>query len=290
MGSSSPISTGSPPRPVADRAQAGGATAPAGAASGRSRSRRTVKRTAAAMSAARNRPFRPPRNAIRRSRCTPAGVTTATLTAVSPPRSRVRTARPTSAPLSVRARSARPTSASVIETGEVSSASLGVAAGLPGAGSSPAARHRDQRRDLPTRPDLAGPQSPAERRESFADRVGPGRLPGRPDVPFQLRLHDGRDRRQPFGRRAVDAVLVRATDRGDADVDGLHPRVGGDLGVPFAEQGFAQELGHLRLADPHQPIGPTSRRRLPARSPSSAASPRPATSAASRAVDRGGPR
>ena len=118
-----------------------------------------------------------------------------------------------------------------------------------------------------------------------ADGLAPGRLTGRPDVRPEV-LEDDR-------RRLVHQVVGRAGRRGngrDPDVHGLRAGIRRDDRVGGAQERLAEQVGHLRLADPGQPVRP--RRHLGAEPDAHGAGGRrrPSTSAASRAAARAAPR
>ncbi len=85
-------------------------------------------------------------------------------------------------------------------------------------------------------------RSPRPRSSRRAPRRARRRRPGRPARPR-------RGARRGPGR---DARGSRPADRREADVDGIVPRVGGDLGVRRPEERLAEEVGDERLADPRQ--------------------------------------
>ncbi len=253
-------------------------------------SRSVSSRNAAAASAARDRPIGPSWKTTRLTRRSPAPVDTTIETAVSLPRGRARMATPTSAPPSL----AHPSR-------ELDQVAAGRVRSLVGVGRLVRTGYGcvriddlaepeplgvpEQGREAAAGADLDGGQGPAELGQPRADRLAPGGLAGRPDIGPQLV-----ERR---GRRLVHELLGRTWRSGDGrdpQVDGFGPGIGGDDRVGRTEQPLAEQVGHLGLADPGQPVGSRGDLGPDARS-NGAAEPRGRpTSVASRAAAPAAPR
>ena len=278
--------------PIGDRASA--------VSRSRSGSRRVSSRTAAAASAALERPMGPVRKTSRLIRRSPSGVTIAIETAVSPVRGRVRTAMPTSAPPSSRARCAKRTRSSLPCGSSPASASsrrrscpVRRPAVRAGGGDSDAMDSSKRSQGAsPSRaaetaagPDLDDGERPAEFPEPRADRLAPGRLAGRPDVlaerdrarsrsrPRRARRRCGRLRRRPRSAHRRPRPARRSRRSGSSPAGALHR---------------ADPRPATRRSRPAGRSATRPGRRVPAAG--GVGRPRRPTSGASRAADRAGRR